>query len=90
MFATLIGVVMLPFASRTDKLSDSATKMLLLLYRISIFSSLIGTLLLFAAIAAMGFLFSKKTGNRTLICVIAAFIAVVAFFITFAAVMNSR
>ncbi len=74
-FATVLSVIILPFMGAGVVVSDKAARGLLFLYAIVVVSIILGTLLLVAGIAGVGFMVSKRVGHCTLWSTVAVAIA---------------
>lgn len=64
-FATVLSVMILPFMNSGTPISEKAMRGLLFLYSIVITAIVIGTALLAASLALMGFLVSRRVGVWT-------------------------
>jgi hypothetical protein len=74
-FATLLSVLILPFMGSNIQLNDQAVRGLLFLYALVVLTIVIGTVLLTAGIAGVGFMVSPRTGQCTLWSTIIASVA---------------
>ncbi len=76
MLATTLGVILLPVTGHALELSEAKARTMLQLYTLAVASIMLGTTLLAASLAMMGFLISKKAG---VLSIIAAAVAAVVF-----------
>ena len=69
-FSTVVAVTIMPFMSEGVHVTDDSARGLLVLYRVAVLSILLGTMLLFAGLAGVGFMVSRRVGRWTLIAAI--------------------